>query len=385
MLKVSIVGCGKIADAHASQIQRIKWAEIVSVCDREELMARQLYDRFPVMRYFTSLSELLSETKPDVVHITTPPESHFTLARSCLESGAHVYVEKPFTVNASEAQRLISLADEKGLKLTVGHDDQFSHVTRRMRALIQNGYLGGDPVHMESTFCYDLGDPAYARALLSDKQHWVRKLPGKLLHNIISHGIARIAEFLPGDMPEVIAHGFVSPLLKRIGETEIVDELRVIISERECMTAYFTFSSQMRPSLHEFRIYGPKNGLVIDQDQETLIKLQGTRYKSYVEKFVPPVISMSQFLGNLSANVKAFMANDFHMKSGMKCLIESFYRSITEGQSVPIPYREILLTARIMDSIFDQLSAGRVQSTHNAPVRDTVPLQAYPQIETTSL
>jgi hypothetical protein len=54
----------------------------------------------------------------------------------------------------------------------------------------------------------------------------VRYLPGKLLHNIISHGIARIAEFLTTDSPHVIVHGFISPSLKRIGETEIIDELR---------------------------------------------------------------------------------------------------------------------------------------------------------------
>src|SRR3989449_10889923 len=68
MLKVAIVGCGKIADAHASQIQRIKGCEIVGVCDREPLMARQLHERFPVKRYFSDLTELLSDARPDVVH-----------------------------------------------------------------------------------------------------------------------------------------------------------------------------------------------------------------------------------------------------------------------------------------------------------------------------
>src|SRR5437667_9583238 len=92
MLKVAIVGCGKIADAHASQIQRIKGCEIVGVCDRERLMAQQLYQRFPIKRRFSDVSELLSESRPDIVHITTPPASHFDLARRCLESGCHVYV-----------------------------------------------------------------------------------------------------------------------------------------------------------------------------------------------------------------------------------------------------------------------------------------------------
>ena len=374
MLKVAIVGCGKIADVHASMIQWIKDCEIVGVCDQEELMGRQLAERFSVRRSYTDLTELLNSARPDVVHITTPPQSHFKLARLCLEWGAHVYVEKPFTVNVDEAKQLVALADEKGLKLTVGHDDQFIHVARQMRALVQGGYLGGAPVHMESYYCYDLSAPGYAKALLGDKRHWVRGLPGKLLHNIISHGIARIAEFLRSDAPEVIAHGFASPLLKGIGEDEIVDELRVIISEEERTTAYFTFSSQMRPSLHQLRLYGPRNGLILDQDQETLIKLPGRRLKSYAEKFVPPVSFAWQYLSNLKRNGQLFLARDFQMKSGMKFLIETFYDSITHGTPVPIPYREILLTAKIMDDIFSQLSARQSEGRFKSKRAGQMPL-----------
>jgi hypothetical protein len=143
-----------------------------------------------------------------------------------------------------------------------------------------------------------------------------------------------------------------------LGEREIVDELRTIVAEDD-RTAYFTFSSQMRPALHQFRIYGQKNGLILDQDQETLIQLRGKRHKSYAEKFVPPITLAKQHIGNAKTNLRIFLARDFHMKSGMKYLIESFYKSITEGAPVPIPYREIVLTATIMDMIFDQLGARR--------------------------
>jgi predicted dehydrogenase len=356
MLKVAIVGCGKIADSHASQIRRISGCEIVAACDREELMAQQFCERFRVKRHFSDLTALLNEACPDVVHVTTPPESHFALGKQCLAAGCHVYIEKPFTLHTKEAEELIGLAEQNGLKLTAGHDDQFRHAARRMRQLVASGYLGGAPVHMESYYCYELTETStYAKALLADKQHWVRKLPGQLLHNIISHGIARIAEFLTTDTPQVIAHGFTSPLLASMGEKEIVDELRVVISEERRTTAYFTFSSQMRPSLHQFRIYGPKNGLLLDQDNETLIRLRGARYKSYLEQFVPPLALAKQYLGNVSWNARKFLANDFHMKSGMKCLIESFYLSITDGAPLPISYREILRTSRIMDAIFFQI------------------------------
>jgi predicted dehydrogenase len=363
MIKVAIVGCGKIADAHASHIRHLKGCEIVGVCDREPLMAMQLYERFPVRQYFTEVEELLSRARPDVVHITTPPESHFELARLCLEQGANVYVEKPFTVDAEQAERLLEFAEQRGLKLTAGHNEQFSPVARRMRALVRSGYLGETPIHMESYHGYNLGDPNYAKALLGDKQHWVRRLPGQLLHNIISHGIARIAEFLTTDAPQVIAFGFVSPLLKGINETEIIDELRVIISEKETTTAYFTFSTQMRPSIHEFRIYGSQNGLILDQDHDVLLKLRGDKFKSYLDKFVPPVQFAKQHLGNLVANAKLFLRHDFHLDSGMRHLISSFYQSIDRGSPVPIPYREILVTARIMDSIFDQLRARKARES----------------------
>jgi len=371
MLKVAIVGCGKIADSHVSQIQRIKGCEVVGVCDKEPLMAKQLCERFSIKRNFGDLPELISEVHPDVVHITTPPAVHFDIASFCLKQGCHVYVEKPFTLYEDEAHKLIELATDENLKITAGHDDQFTHVARRMRTLVQSGFLGDGPVHMESYYCYELALTGYAGAILGDKQHWVRRLPGKLLHNIISHGIARIAEFLVTDSPQVIVHGFTSPLLRSRGETEIIDELRVIISEEQRTTAYFTFSSQMRPSLHMFRVFGSRNGLVLDHDQETLIKLRGTRLKSYVEKFVPPITMAKQYLGNLRINLGTFLARDFQMKSGMKYLIESFYQSIQDGTPPPIPYREILLTARIMDSIFSQLNQ---QSESEA--RSHVPLLA---------
>src|SRR5262245_17865031 len=149
MLRVAIVGCGKIADQHVSAIRRIPGCEIVAVCDKELLMARQLGERFGIEGCFSSVEEMLESAFPDIVHITTPPQSHFSLARQCLEAGSHVYLEKPFTVTASEAESLIELAETYDLKLTAGHNLQFTHEMMEMRRLVQQGFLGGKPVHLE--------------------------------------------------------------------------------------------------------------------------------------------------------------------------------------------------------------------------------------------
>lgn len=358
MLKVAIVGCGKIADQHAEQIVHIPGCEIVAVCDREELMARQLRERLNVPAHFTEVQDLLAKARPDVVHITTPPKTHFQLGKLCLEAGCHAYIEKPFTVYLDEARDLVNLAESRGLKITAGHNAQFSHAANHARRLVAEGYLGGAPVHLESYYCYDLSDPGYARALLGDHQHWVRGLPGGLLQNTISHGISKVAEYLNGPTLEVVAYGFTSAVLRSIGETDICDELRVIVHDG-IATAYFTFSSQMRPSLHLLRLYGPKNGLIMDEQQQTVIKVKGSRYKSYLEQFLPPWGYAKQYVGNAVGNISKFLRADFQTGYGMKVLIESFYRSITEGGPAPIPYPEILRTAQIMDDIFVQLRTSK--------------------------
>lgn len=355
MIKVGIIGCGKIADQHAAQIRRIPDAQIVGVCDKEELMAKQLYDRYDIKTYFHNVNDFLQIAQPDVVHITTPPQSHFELGKLCLEAGRHVYIEKPFTINTDEAVSLIALANEKKLKLTVGHNVQFTPAALQMRELVKQGFLGEKPIHMESYYCYDLGDPAYAKALFSDQDHWVRKLPGQLLQNVISHGIGKISEFLVGDSPKVMAMGYTSQMLISIGERDVIDELRVLIVDQNETTAFFTFSTQMRPILHHFRIYGPQNGLILDDDHQTLIKLRGLKYKSYLEQLIPPYTFAKQYLAGCGENIKRLLKRELHNDKGMKYLFESFYGSILYNDPLPIAYREILLTSKIMDEIFLQV------------------------------
>lgn len=357
MIHVGIVGCGKVADQHAAQIQRISGAEIVAVCDTEPIMAKQMQERFKAGACYTNVAEMLATTKVDVVHVTTPPQSHFEVGKLCLENGRHVYIEKPFTLNTADAEKLIDLANRRGLKLTAGHNAQFTHAMARMRQLVKAGYLGGRPVHMESTYCYEFGDQSYANALLGDREHWVRKLPGSLLQNIISHGISKVAEFLSGDRPHVLAHGFTSPFLRQIGQGDIIDEVRVIIRDEHSTTAYFTFSSQISPSLHQFRLCGPKNSVTVDDDHQVVIKMSNRAYKSYSRYFVPPLGFAGQYLENLGINAMKFIRNDFHLPfdAGLNTLITAFYKSIVEDGPVPLPYREILLTSWIMDEIFSQL------------------------------
>jgi predicted dehydrogenase len=336
-------------------------------------MAKQLGERFRISGCFSDLKEMLRAISPDVVHITTPPQSHYSLARQCLESGSHVYLEKPFTITAGEAESLIQLAESCGLKVTVGHNYQFTLEMLEMRGLVKEGFLGGRPVHLESYWSYDLGDLRYASAFLGSPNHWVRQLPGQLFHNIISHGIAKLAEFLDDELSEIVATAYQSEQLRDLGVEDVLDELRVMIRDKCGTTATFCFSTQIK-GLNQLRIYGPANSIIADIITGSLIRRSNRSYKSYLTYFIPPLKDAREYLRNARRNVANFARRRLYQDFGMKELIERFYNSIRLSDPLPFPYREILLTAHIMDEIFTQIYPERSKAPESSrePIASTV-------------
>ena len=328
-------------------------------------MAKQLGERFGISGCFSDLEEMLQSRSPDVVHITTPPQSHCLLAKQCLESGSHVYVEKPFTTTASDAESLMDLAEDRGLKITVGHNYQFTLEMLEMRQLVKGGFLGGKPVHVESYWSYDLGDLRYASAFLGNSSHWVRELPGQLFQNIISHGIAKLAEFLDDQLTEVVATAHQSEQLRNLGAGDVLDELRVLIRDKMGTTAFFCFSTQIK-GLNQLRVYGPTGSMIADIIIGSLIRNGNRSYKSYLTYFVPPLKIAREHFRNVRVNMVNFLRRRLYQDFGMKELIERFYDNIRLGKPLPIPYREIMLTARIMDEIFAQIYPERVSSSNRS-------------------
>jgi len=323
-------------------------------------MAKQIAQRFSIGEWYSDLKEMLHAVSPDVVHITTPPRSHYSLAKQCLESGSHVYLEKPFTVTASETESLIELAQHRGLKITVGHNYLFTLEMLEMRRLVEQGFLGGRPAHLESYWSYDMGDLRYASAFLGNRNHWVRQLPGQLFHNIISHGIARLAEFLDDEVTEIVATAHQSEQLRSVGAEEVMDELRVMIRDKSGTTAFFCFSTQIR-GLNQLRVHGPSHSVTADIITGSLIPQKTRSYKSYLTYIIPAVKNGFEHLRNARLNIVNFLRRRLYQDFGMKELIERFYNSIRKESPVPIPYREIILTARIMDEIFAQIHPHRTQ------------------------
>jgi predicted dehydrogenase len=87
-------------------------------------------------------SDVFLSAEIDVVAVVTPVWTHYELARAALGNGKHVFVEKPFTSNAAQAEELINLAQKKNLKIMVDHTFLFTGAVKKIRQLLEEGTLG---------------------------------------------------------------------------------------------------------------------------------------------------------------------------------------------------------------------------------------------------
>lgn len=351
-LKVVVVGCGKIADGHVEEIRKLSNAELVAVCDLEPLMAEQLGVRFGIPAQYSDFDRMLSEQRPDVVHITTPPQSHLLLAKKAISVGAHVYIEKPIACNYKDTVELVDITRKAGRKLTVNYWPNFDPPGLALRELVANGILG-EVVHVESYLGYNLAG-AFGQALLSDTEHWVHKLPGKLFQNNLDHVLNKIVPFLSGEQPEVHAMAYRRRAnLKNDTTDAMFDELRVMMRGSR-VSGYATFCSHSRPAEHFVRIYGTANTVHVDFNNRTLVLDQEQTLPSAIGRLLPAWKQGISYMKEARHNAGDFLKSRAHYFAGMNGLISQFYNCICTDGEVPIPYSEMLSVAWITDQIVEQ-------------------------------
>jgi predicted dehydrogenase/nucleoside-diphosphate-sugar epimerase len=141
-IRAGIVGTGYIAEFHARAIQGIAGVELVGVCDTNPRSAQAFAANWSVPAAFDSLESMLNAQQLDCVHVLTPPDSHYALAKTALQSGVHVFVEKPMCTSIGEADELLALARDNGLCLGVNHNFLYTRAYQRLRETVISGGLG---------------------------------------------------------------------------------------------------------------------------------------------------------------------------------------------------------------------------------------------------
>ena len=142
MIRVGVIGYGYWGPNVVRNFHRQPNCNVVAVCDQNPKALRRLMELYSDIKVTKNACDIVSSSDIDVVAVVTPVSTHYELARLSLENGKHVFVEKPFTASASQAEKLIELAEAKNLKIMVDHTFLFTGAVRKMKALIDQQALG---------------------------------------------------------------------------------------------------------------------------------------------------------------------------------------------------------------------------------------------------
>jgi scyllo-inositol 2-dehydrogenase (NADP+) len=148
-IRTALIGYGSVAEKmHAPLISVCPDLDFVAVVERN---SNRCEEKFPKVRTFRSLDELLATDQADLICITTPNEFHFPMAKQCLLAGKHVVVDKPVTIYSHEAEELEKIASEKNLICSVFHNRRYDGDFRTLQKLVAEKTLG-ELVYLESHF-----------------------------------------------------------------------------------------------------------------------------------------------------------------------------------------------------------------------------------------
>jgi len=190
MINFGVIGYGYWGPNIVRNLNNLEGVRVLAIAD-ESLPARnRALKANPGTRVIDDARELISDANIDCIAIITPVWTHFELAKAALNSGKHVFVEKPFTSSCDQAARLIDLAASKNLVVMVDHTFLFTAAVQKIKQLIEDGILG-------NLYYYDS-----MRVNLGLFQHDIN-----VLWDLAPHDLAIIDYLIGSDPEEIIATG----------------------------------------------------------------------------------------------------------------------------------------------------------------------------------
>ena len=237
--RVAVVGVGSLGQHHARVYSEIDDAELVAVVDTDLVRAKEIAEKFHC--------QASSEVSPlfgtiDAASIVVPTFAHHDVAKTLLQQGIHLLLEKPITTTLNEADDLISFAKRSGATLQVGHIEQFNAGLQMLKEHLTH------PWFIE---CHRVG-PFVAR--------------GTDVHVILDlmiHDIDIILSLVPSELVEIRAAG--SPVL-----TPQIDIANVRLAFKDGCVANVTASRVSQEKLRKIRIFQPDAYFSLDYTHQEM-------------------------------------------------------------------------------------------------------------------
>lgn len=265
MIKVAVVGLGKMGLSHYAMINVHPDVEVVGVCDSSSYVLGVL-NKYTGVSTYTDFDAMLEKVNLDAIVIATPSSSHAHMVRAALEHDLHVFCEKPFTLSVQDAEALTALGRERSLVTQVGYHNRFVGAFHEVKALLDAGAIG-DVTHV-------LGE-AYGPVVLKPKGGtWrsQRTEGGGCLYDYAAH----VIDLLNWYVGEPVGVG--GTVLNKVFSREIDDEVFSTLYFPESKTGQISVNwsdESCRKMTTRVTIWGTAGRIYADR-QECQIYLRDT-------------------------------------------------------------------------------------------------------------
>jgi predicted dehydrogenase len=339
-LKCALIGCGAIAREHLAAVAELKNVEVVGLCDLSAARAEATAERFGTKKWYTSYEQLLSETHPDLVHITTPPSSHFSIANACLTAGLNVICEKPITIDYRDFSTLKELATKNKCILMENQQLRFHSSVLRIQDLLSSGELG-ELLDVQIFVAVDsvAGSPYADR----NAPHFSLSLRGGIIGDFLPH-IAYLTHVFAGSVLDLRTFW-----TKRIvGSPLPADEFRAFI-KGERASGYVAFSGNAQPGGFWLSVTGTRM-----RAEANLFELPRMTFRRF-RLGEPALMSLADGIiesrDGLKGTVAAFWKKLGGAGSydGLPEIVARTYRAVERKEPQPVPLEEIDEVARLVD------------------------------------
>lgn len=263
MIRMAVVGLGKMGMSHMSIINAHPDVKLAAVCDKTTYVLDML-NKYTGVRCYTDVQKLLENEELDAVCIATPTRFHVEVARAALERGLHVFCEKPLSLSLSEGELLADMAERKGLVNQVGYHYRFVGAFHEMKRLLDAEVIG-EVHHVRAE--------AYGPVVLRPKGSTWRTNKtegGGCLYDYACHAID-LVNYMVGS-PDAVGGTVLNKVFSRDVEDEVYSTLFFADGKTGQIAANWSDESHRKMSTR-ITVWG-KNGRIAADRQEVQVFLR---------------------------------------------------------------------------------------------------------------
>lgn len=369
-LRTAVIGGGTVSAVHLDGLTRNPRTDLVAICDVEESTARSIAEEYGIRPYF-DVEEMLADLDLDWVHICTPVQTHLPIAKTVIEAGIPVQIEKPITETYAEFEELASFADSHGVVVSEKHNHDFDPVVRAAIRRKRDGTLGDirgvDVIYTGSSRPDDPNRGPWNFDLAGGE--FEEGIPHPIYMTLRAGGYPRSEADI--DATTALHEEYDRPFTYDGAQLQYVTDDEVL-----CTTKVLGGTRPVRQLL----IHGEKMSVTADLISQTLVEHDRNYKSSAVTRALNNVDQVVDRVAGTVANVRAVVQRQRNDDwDTLRLLNAHYYQNDAESRALeagdpsrmPVPLSESRWTIRLMEEI--RQTAGDSDDTVPRPLEQAAP------------